>query len=187
MVTRHAFTVDEWHRLAEVGLFVNDSRVELFDGEIIELEPITPRHAVCVNRINRALILTVGDQAVVRVRNPVILGDRSEPHPDLSLVRPPLDRYLDGHPTPADAFLLIEVADSSLTYDRDTKASAYGRAGVTQTWVVDLDREVVLVFSRPGPDGYQDRREVGRGSQLEVTALPGITVAVDYILGPPAT
>jgi Uma2 family endonuclease len=187
MVVRHAFTVDEWHRMGEAGLFVGETRrTELLDGEIVEMTAIGSRHAACVNRLNRLLGRTVGDRAVVQVQNPVGLDERSEPQPDVALLHPPLDRYIAGHPGPADVFLLVEVADSSLGFDRDTKGPAYGRAGVVETWVVDLNREVVLVFGRPGPDGYRERREIGRGGQLAVTALPGVTVAIDDILGPPA-
>jgi len=187
MVVRHAFTLDEWHLMGEAGLFVGETRrTELLDGEIVEMAAIGSRHAVCVNRLTRLFGQAVGERAVLQIQNPVELDDRSEPQPDVALLRPPLDRYLAGHPGPPDIFLLIEVADTSLGYDRDTKAPLYGRAGVAETWVVDLDREVVLAFRRPGPDGYGERREIGRGDQLEVGALPGITMAVDDILGPPA-
>ncbi|HEX3947056.1 MAG TPA: Uma2 family endonuclease [Acidimicrobiales bacterium] len=121
---------------------------------------------------------------MVQIQNPIILDDRSEPQPDVALLRSPVDRYLTGHPGPTDIFLLIEVADSSLGYHRDTKAPLYGRAGVTETWVVDLDREVVLVLRRPGPDRYRERREVGRGDRLEMVALPEMILTVDDVLGP---
>jgi Uma2 family endonuclease len=187
MVVRHAFTVDEWHRMGDAGLFVGETRrTELFDGEIIEMAAVGSRHAVSVNRLNRLLGLAVGDRAVVQVQNPVGLNERSEPQPDVALLHPPLDRYLAGHPGPADVFLLIEVADSSLGFDLDTKGPAYGRAGVIETWVVDLDHEVVHVMRRPGPDGYDEQRTVGRDGRLGVTALPGVTMAVDDVLGPPA-
>ncbi|HVX22493.1 MAG TPA: Uma2 family endonuclease, partial [Acidimicrobiales bacterium] len=187
MVVRHAFTVDEWHRMGDAGLFVGETRrTELLDGEIVEMAPVGSRHAVCVDRLNALMARSVAGRAVVRVQNPVGLDDRSEPQPDLVLMRPPVDRYLGGHPSPDDTFLLVEVADSSLAFDRDVKAPLYGRAGVAETWVVDLDREVVLVFRQPGPDGYGERLAVGRGGRLEVAAVPGITVAVDDVLGPPA-
>jgi Uma2 family endonuclease len=186
MVVRHAFTVDEWHRMGEAGLFVGETRrTELFDGEIIEMAAVGSRHAVCVNRLNRLLGLAVGDRAVVQVQNPVGLDERSEPQPDVALLHPPLDRYLAGHPGPSDVFLLIEVSDTSLGFDRSTKGPAYGRAGVVETWVVDLDHDVVHVMRHPGPDGYGEQKTVGRGGRLEVTALPGVTMAVDDVLGPP--
>jgi Uma2 family endonuclease len=185
MVVRHAFTVDEWHRMGDAGLFVGETRrTELFDGEIIEMAAVGSRHAVCVNRLTRLLSLTVGDRAVVQIQNPVGLDERSEPQPDVALLHPPLDRYLAGHPGPADVFLLIEVSDTSLGFDRSAKGPAYGRAGVVETWVVDLDHEVVHVMRHPGSDGYDEQRTVGRGDRLEVTALPGIAVAVDDVLGP---
>jgi Uma2 family endonuclease len=186
MVVRHAFTVDEWHRMGEAGLFVGEiRRTELLDGEIVEMAAIGSRHAACVDRLTVLMVGAVAGRAVVRVQNPVGLDERSEPQPDLALLHPPLDQYLAGHPGPADVFLLVEVSDTSLGFDRDTKAPAYGRAGVVETWVVDLEREVALIFGHPGPDGYRERQEVGRGGQLEVTALPGVTIAVDDVLGPP--
>jgi len=186
VAVRHAFTVDEWHRMGEAGLFVGESRrTELLEGEIIEMTPIGGRHTFSVNRLTRLLVRAVDDRAVVQIQGAVVLNERSEPQPDVALLRLPEERYLDSPAGPPDVFLLIEVANTSLGYDLDMKAPAYARAGVVETWVVDLNSETVLVLRQPGPDGYGDRREVGRGGSLEVAALPGVTLAVDDILGPP--
>lgn len=148
------------------------------------MTPIGSRHAVCVNRLNRLLMVAAGDRAVVQIQSPVELDERSEPQPDVALLHPPIDRYLAHHALPPDIFLLVEVPDTTLAFDRDTKAPAYGRAGVAETWVVDLEHEAVLVLRQPGPDGYDERHRARRGDRLEVQALPGVVVAVDDVLGP---
>ncbi|MGH9065165.1 MAG: Uma2 family endonuclease [Acidimicrobiales bacterium] len=182
--TRHAFTVEQWHRLGEVGLFGEDSRAELLDGEVVDMSPIGALHALCVKRLIRMFSMLVGEAAIISAQDPVVLDDRSEPQPDLALLRPPLERYAAAHPGPEDIFLVVEVADTSLVWDRDHKAPLYGRAGVGECWVVDLSTGEVLVLGRPSPDGYLTSRRARRGERLDVPGLPGTMVAVDDVLGP---
>ncbi len=181
--TRHAFSVDEWHRMG--ALFDEDARVELVEGDVLELTPIGERHALTVTRLNRLFSARVGDLAVVSVQNPVILDQHSELQPDLALLVPPLERYR-SHPTAADLYLVIEVADTSLVHDRDRKAALYGGAGVPETWVVDLAGEIVIVLTEPdrsGVRGYRVEQRIGRGGMLGVGALPGLALSVDQVLG----
>lgn len=180
---RYRFSVDEWHRMGETGFFDEDSRVELLDGEVVEMSPIGTRHAVCVKRLTRLFVLRAGDRAVVSVQDPIALDEYSEPQPDVTLARPPLDAYLVSHPAPGDLLLVVEVADTSLAWDRGTKAPLYARAGVAETWVVDLAAERVVVLTDPGPGGYGSERIAGRDETLEPAALPGVTLGVDEILG----
>ena len=176
----HRFTVDEYHRMAEVGLLGEDDRVELLEGEIIDMSPIGSRHAACVNRLTRLLATGLGDRAIVAVQNPVRVSDLSEPQPDLAVLRARDDFYAEQLPGPADVLLLIEVADTSLAFDRHVKVPLYARAGVPEVWVVDLDGEVVEVFRGPGPEGYADAARAGRHESL---AAAGVSVTAAEILG----
>ncbi|MBI4506535.1 MAG: Uma2 family endonuclease [Chloroflexi bacterium] len=182
-LVRHRFTVEEYHLIAGAGVFTEDDRVELIQGEVVEMTPIGTRHAACVDRLNEVLAERVRRQAIVRVQNPVRLGTHSEPQPDLVLLRRRADFYVAGHPTPEDILVLIEVAESSAEYDRDVKLPLYARHGVREVWLVDLARGMVEEHRVPSAAGYAQTRWIGRGEALAVEALPQLLVAVDEILG----
>ncbi|MGH9071260.1 MAG: Uma2 family endonuclease [Acidimicrobiales bacterium] len=181
---RHAFSVEEWRRMAEAGLFQGDSHVELLDGEVFQMAAMGHPHYACVLRLNHLLVNAVGDRALVSVQCPVQLDDYSEPEPDLALVKHGLDSP-DGHIAMAsDVFLIIEVADSTLNWDVNYKAPRYARAGVPQLWVVDVTAMEVRVFADPRPDGYATTRRARRSDTLVVETLPGVALNVDVLLGP---
>jgi Uma2 family endonuclease len=184
MAVRHAFTVNEWHRMGDAGLFGDSARMELLDGEVIEMSPIGSAHASCVARLTLLLISAVGSRALIFPQNPVLLDEHSEPQPDIAVLAPQRDGYSRFHPTPAESLLLIEVADSTLAYDRDRKSVAYARAGIRQTWIVDLAGDEVLVMDSPGPEGYGRVGAIRRGDVLEIAALDGVHLSVDAVLGP---
>lgn len=173
---RYRFTVDDYYRLAQAGILGEDDRVELIEGEIVMMPPIGSRHAACVSGITRLLIDAFGDRAIVRVQLPIRLDDLSEPEPDVCLARPRRDEYAAGHPGPGDVFLLIEVSDSSLGYDRGVKLPLYGRSGVPAVWIIDLGRGLVEAYSGSSPDGYFERRTARAGDRLNV---PGTDVSID--------
>jgi Uma2 family endonuclease len=179
---RHLFTVEEFHRLADAGVFVEDDRVELIEGEIIHMTPIGSRHAACVARLTALLSSSHGD-AILWVQNPLHLGERSELQPDVALLRPRADYYAQAHPEPEDVFLVIEVADASAVNDREVKLPLYVRAGIAEVWLVDLSAERVEVYRKPAPHGYQERRTVERGHQLAPQTLPALELSVDAVLG----
>lgn len=181
---RYTFSVEEWHQMGEAGLFHENPRVELLDGEVIQMSPIGNRHLACVNRLNRLLVVAVGDQAIVSVQNPVRLGDYSEPQPDLTLLLPRADFYAGATPGARDTLLLVEVSDTSLAWDRDKKAPRYAAAGIPTVWIVNLAADEVLVLSGPGAVGYRDLHHAQRGETLEVAGLPGVAVNVDDMLDP---
>ena len=183
-VVRHRFSVEDYHRMARAGILGEDDRVELIDGEIVDMAPIGPRHAASVDRLVRAFSRRLEDRAIVRVQSPVRLGERSEPQPDVALLRPRDDYYASGHPAAADVLLVVEVAESSAEYDRQVKVPLYGRHGVAEVWLVDLERGQVEVYRRPGGEGYGEVRTLGRGEGLSPLAFPDLTLAVDDILGP---
>ncbi len=182
-IARYAFSVDEWHRMGEVGIFDEDSRVELLDGEVFTMAPIGNRHLACVNRITRLFVVAVGEQAIVSVQNPIRLDDHSETQPDVALLHPRADNGARLPPGAEDVLVVVEVADSSLAWDRDVKAPRYGAAGVPRCWVVDLTGGEILVLSAPGPSGYHDLHRAQRGETLEVAGLPGVAIVVDEVLG----
>ena len=178
---RYKFTVDDYYRIFEAGVLGQNARVELIEGEIVMMTPIGLRHSACVDRLNRRLVALYGDAAIVRVQNPIILDDHSEPEPDFSVLRPRADFYSTAHPRPADLLLVIEVSDSSIGYDRGTKLPLYGRSGIPEAWIVDFGREVVDAYRPPFEGGYAERRTYRRGERLPLPALAA-ELAVDDIL-----
>lgn len=152
---RHRLSVDAYHAMSEAGILGQDARVELINGEIIDMAPIGSRHAAAVKQLMRMLDRSVGDQAIVSVQDPIRLDDHTEPRPDLALLHPREDYYKSAHPGPSDVLLIIEVADRSLQYDRDTKLPLYARAGIPEAWLLDLASRTLTRHCEPGPDGYR--------------------------------
>ena len=179
----HRFTVDEYHRMAQAGVFHEDDRVELIDGQVVEMSPIGPRHAACVDRLTRRLSQQVGDRAIVRVQSPIVLGPHAAPQPDVALLRPPIERYARAHPLAPDILLVIEVADTSAEYDRSIRLPLYARAGIPESWLVDLAGDAITVYRKPGPDRYGETVTLSRAGTLRPVLLPGLEVGVDEILG----
>jgi len=184
LLLRRLFTVDDYHRMAEVGLLREDERTELLDGEVVFKMPIGSRHAGCVKWLNRHLGARLQDRAIIGAQDPVRLDRFTEPEPDISVLRPRADMYRDAHPEPHDVHLIIEVADSSLYVDRLIKAPLYAAAGIPELWLVDLTDDSVEVCRDPGPDGYRSVRHHGRGDAFAALAFPDVEVAVSDILGP---
>ena len=170
---RHRFTVEQFHRMAETGVLDPQVRVELIDGEIIEMTPIGAGHAGTVTRATGVFSRGLGGRAEVSVQNPVILDGTSEPQPDLVLLRPKPSSYTDAHPVPEDIFLVVEVSDTTLLYDRNIKLPRYAAAGVREVWIIDLGARTVEVCRRPHSGNYTERRILHKGESLSVEALPG--------------
>ncbi|HET7230538.1 MAG TPA: Uma2 family endonuclease [Longimicrobium sp.] len=180
---RHRFTVDEFHRMGEAGILAHDDRVELINGEIFEMSPIGSRHARCVRRLDRWLHRVVGDKAVVSARQPLKLALDGEPIPDLAVLKPRADEYGDSHPTGTDALLVIEVADTSVLYDRNVKGELYAASGVPEYWVVDLNAHLVTVFGSPEQGRYTEQHDHARGDSWSASPLGGRMVSADEVLG----
>lgn len=182
-VKRWKFDVDDYYRMAEAGILTEDDRVELIEGEIINMSPIGRRHASCVDRLTMFFAPRLAGKAIVRVQNPFRISSFSEPQPDITLLKARDDFYSQAHPTPEDALLVIEVADSSVGYDRKVKMSLYARAGVPEAWVVNLPDDKLEAYSEPLNGSYQRVRELRRGESLTLKTLSSITISVDEILG----
>jgi len=179
-IPHRLFTVDEYYRMAEVGILKPNERVELLAGEIVPMNPIGSPHAWCVNRLVGIFAPRSGEIRL-GVQNPIRLDDRSEPEPDLVVLRP--ETSTDSHPRPADVLLVVEVADSSLAYDRGVKAPLYALEGIPELWIADLGGERVEVYREPSPSGYRLVQVFGRGQGMSPLFAPDLTIEVDAIFG----
>jgi Uma2 family endonuclease len=182
VLTTHRFTAEEYHRMAETGLLKPDARVELLDGEIIDMSPIGPPHGGVSKRLNHLFTESAKGRWIVSVQDPVRLDDYSEPQPDLMLLRLTPDFYSSRHPGPKDVLLLIEVADTSLDVDREKKLPAYARAGISEVWIVNVPDKAIEVYRGPSMGGYQSISTVRAGEKASSLAFPDVTVEVAELL-----
>ena len=179
MIRRHRYTVDEYYRMGDSGILKQGDRVELIEGEIVDMVPVGSAHVGIVNRLNRLLVQALGDRAIVSVQNPVRLSAFSEPEPDIALLRPRDDFYSGAHPGPTNVLLIIEVSDSSLDYDRDVKLPLYARHEIPVVWLIDIQRKQLLVFRSPTREGYRDQLVFTSSEVSRVPGLEGIDVNLD--------
>ena len=175
-VARRPITVAEYHRMGEVGILGERDRVELIEGELVAMSPTGSNHHGTVMTLTHSLVHAVGERAIVSVQGPVRLDDHSEPEPDFALLRPRADFYRDAHAQSADVLLLIEVADTSLNYDRAVKRALHARHAIPEFWIVNLASGEVEVCREPKSDGYAVVERVGRGGALEPRLLPGVRI-----------
>lgn len=179
---RFRFSRTDYHRMGQAGIIPPDARVELLDGEIIEMSPIGPRHGSLVDRLTAFFAQRVSGRAICRVQGPVTLGERSEPEPDLLLLENREDYYTSGHPGPGDVLLLIEVADTSVDLDLGAKLRAYAQAGIPEYWVFDLTRRVLIVHREPSGERYASVRELDRSATLAPAALADLELELGNLL-----
>jgi Uma2 family endonuclease len=182
-VARRYFNVTEFYRMAAAGVFSEDDRVELIEGEILEMSPIGSRHAACVGRLTELFSQQAGSRAIVWVQNPIRLNDYSEPLPDIALLKRRADFYAEHHPTPADVFLIVEVADTSIDYDRNIKLPIYAQANIPEVWLVNLSKNIVEIYTQPANDKYQKSRRLKRGELLVSPQVSNLSIGVSEILG----
>jgi Uma2 family endonuclease len=180
--TTHRFTVTDYHRMAETGVLRPDARVELLDGRIIDMSPIGPLHGGVVKRLNRHFHHLSRGRWLVSTQDPVRLDEFSEPEPDVMLLKPAPDDYTSRHPRPEDVFLLIEVSDTTLELDREEKLPAYGRAGIPEVWIVNLNDGTIEVFREPHFAGYTTKAVFRGGDQVSPAAFPDAAVDVAELL-----
>jgi len=181
-LVRRLFTVADYHKMAEAGILGEDDRVELLNGEIVAMSPIGSRHAACVDRLTQYLVVRVAGRAIVRVQNPIRLGEHSEPQPDVALLKPRPDFYAEAHPGPEDVLLVVEVAETSAAVDREVKVPLYARFGVPEVWLADLAGEQIEVFRQPSAQGYRELRVLRRGDSLAPILLADLLLPVDAVL-----
>ena len=173
---RRLFTIEEYHRMAETGILRPHDRVELIDGEILEMSPIGSRHSSCVSNLIRVLVLGLGTRAVVSPQNPVQIPVHSEPEPDVAVLRE--RSYKISTPTAEDVLLLVEVADTSLRFDRTVKLRLYARAGIPEYWLADAGTETVTLYREPVGETYEHARVVGIDGTLSPVAFPDLVIHV---------
>jgi len=180
-VRKYRFTVEEYHRMGEAGIFHEDDRVELIDGEVMRMSPLGWRHVWCVNALTMLLAGLARGRYVVSVQNPLVMSEHGEPQPDLVLVR---DLPPGRLPTPADVVLVVEVADNTLSYDRNIKLPRYAATGVPEVWLLNLQNDTTEVHSEPGTEGYRKTVRFARGERVESATLPGLAFDADEAIPP---
>jgi Uma2 family endonuclease len=178
----HRFSAEEYHRLAEVGILASHARVELIDGAIHDMSPIGPFHSGVTMRLNRFFNLCAKGRWVVLVQDAVRLDNYSEPEPDLTLLKPAPDDYTAHHPAPDDVFLLIEVSDSSLDFDRGKKLQVYAHAGILELWVVNLQESTIEIYRDPHFTSYGSKTILRAGDKACPAAFPDVEVDVAELL-----
>lgn len=176
------FTSEQYHQMVASGILTERDRVELIEGEIVQMSPIGRKHAACTNRLAELFVLTFSPQALVWTQSPICLNEYSEPEPDIALLQRRSDFYLDGKPTSQDILALVEVSDSTIEYDRTEKAPLYARAGIQELWIVDLNRLAIEIYRSPSPEGYQNVRMLQHGEPLAFQALPETAFTIEQLL-----
>jgi Uma2 family endonuclease len=181
---RRRFTLEEYHRMGEVGIFHEDDRVELIEGEIVEMSPIGRLHAGTVDRIAHVFSQRLGERTIVRVQNPIVFTDLvSEPQPDVTLLVPRPDFYTSGHPGPTDILLVVEVMDSTVAYDRGVKLRLYARAGIVEVWLANVNTRRIEVHRRLGADGYGESPILQEDEPISVQAFGDVAFTAREFLG----
>ena len=182
-VTKKLFTVDEYYRMVDAGILKAKDRVELIEGEIIEMSPIGHRHEVCVIRATDFLTAALRGKAIVSVQNTLRLNNYNEPQPDIVVLKWRADYYAPKRFTPDDSLLVIEVSDTSVRYDTKIKLPIYAATGVAELWVENLQKDLLLVCRDPAGKNYRTQLTFGRGDSVSPLAFPDVTFRVDDLLG----
>jgi len=169
--------------MSEAGILREDERLELIEGEIIQMAAIGTRHVSCVKRLIGQFSVIPEESAILDVQNPIRLTDRTEPQPDILWLQPRADYYATAHPVPSEVLLLVEVADSTVDNDRNIKVPIYARSLIQEVWLVDLVENYLEVYRQPGPNGYSLMLKFWRGQQVAPLAFPDLELSVDFIFG----
>ena len=181
-VLKHRITVDAYYRMGETGIIAPDARVELIDGEIIDMAPMGSAHASVLSMLNQRLVTVLASRAEVRCQLPIQLDQHSQPEPDIALLKPRADFYRGGHPSASDVLLVIEVADTSLEFDRSVKVPLYARHGIAEVWLVDLQNRLFTIHREPKDGIYRDTRTTGAPGAVELSRIPGVSVDLGSLL-----
>ncbi len=181
-MNRRRFSVAEYYCMGEAGILRSDERTELIDGEIIVMPPIGPGHAAGNSRAERSFHRRFGDRSVVRSQIPIHLPDDSEPQPDIVLAQPQPEGYRAAHPRPEDILLLVEICDTTLAKDREVKLPLYARAGIPETWLMNLPDDRIEVYRDPAPEGYRSITLVAHDGAVTPLAFPEITIPCAELL-----
>ncbi len=179
---RHKLTVSDYYRMGDAGILHEDDRIELIEGELIDMAPIGSRHAMTVNRIMRQIHNAVDEPYVISNQNPLRLSDLTEPQPDGMILKPRENEYADAHPGPEDVIVLIEVADTSLEYDKKVKVPLYARHGVREVWLINLNARQLERYTQPGETGYGQCEILDKTGTISLVGLPDVVIDLGRIL-----
>lgn len=180
------FTLAEYNRLAELGFFGEDDRVELIRGQIIQMAAKGTAHEVCITRLNRELLILLGDRATLRIQSPIVLLTNSEPEPDFTIVQSRSDDYLSAHPSSANVLLVIEISDSSLNYDQEVKLPLYAEAGIYYYWIFNLVEQRLETYSEPlqdlqGKFDYAAKRVLLPHKTVDLPCFPELSLDLSKV------
>lgn len=180
------FTIDEYHKLVDIGFFTENDRIELIRGEIVEMAPKRTPHSVCNSILWKRLYELIGRQAEIRVQEPITLPSNSEPEPDVIIARKKDDNYLAAHPTVEDIILVIEISDSTLKYDRETKLSLYAEAGINNYWIVNLVDRNLEVYTNPFSNsgdkfGYRNKSIILPNEEIDIPSFTDVSLMLNII------
>jgi Uma2 family endonuclease len=178
---RKQFTVEDYARMRETGILTEDDRVELLDGEIYLMSPIGPVHVALVNKLNRILGQQIGEQGIISIQNPIRLSALGEPQPDIAILAPRDDFYTSALPTPDDVLLVIEVADTTLMYDREQKLPRYAQAHISEVWIIDTSAQIIEQYTHPIQGLYTNLHTVVFGEVVRALNIPTISFTSDRI------
>jgi len=178
-ILRKHFTVTDYARMRETGILAEDDRVELIAGEVCQMSPIGPVHAALVKRLNTLLSRAIDQTMIVSVQDPIQLDDQSEPQPDLAILHYRDDFSAHAHPVADDVLLVIEVADSSVEYDREEKMPGYAAATIAEAWLIDLNADRIEQYSQPRNGIYRLKQIVERSEVIQSQAVPSISIHTD--------
>ena len=179
---RRFITVNEYHSMGERGIFKENEHLELIDGEIINMTPIGFRHANCVDRLNEFFVTHLTGKAIVRVQNPVYLNEYSELEPDIAITKRYEKAYITKHPEPKDIYLIVEVADTSINFDREIKVPLYAKAGIIEVWLVDLNEDCVEVYQEPVHEKYRAIYKKYDSEIISPLSFPDFKIAINKLI-----
>jgi Uma2 family endonuclease len=175
----HRWTVEEFHQMASAGLLDETDRVELIEGEMIDMAPIGSKHAYLVDKLAQVLTRKSGTH-LVRVQNPIRLGERSEPQPDIAVVKE--KNYMDAHPSASEVLLIVEVSDSTLNYDRDIKLGLYARHSIPEVWLLDVNAKEITIYREPAEGQYRLIRKPMAAEVVSPILISGAAITLTEVL-----
>ncbi len=181
--TRKIFTVSDYHKMIDAGVFAGNSDFELIEGEILKKMTVGDYHISCVNRLNRIFTRNCGDEVIISIQNPIIISEISEPEPDLTILRFQEDFYASGKAGAEDVLLLIEVSDSTVKYDKDVKIPLYAEAEVSEVWLINLPKQIIEVYSQPNKGKYKTVEKIKKNQTIAPKFMTDLKIKVTDILG----
>ncbi|MEB3342654.1 Uma2 family endonuclease [Okeania sp.] len=182
-LSRKLFTVDQYNKILDAGVFTENERVELIRGEIVKMSPMGIHHSACVKCLAELFILRLAQTVTVGIQDSVRLNNTSEPQPDISLLQRRPDFYRTQQPQPENVFLLIEVSDTTIKYDREVKVPLYAENNIVEVWLVNLNEKCLEVYRQPKGNGYENMQTFKKGETMTIQVFPNVTFTVDEILG----